>query len=134
MLAQCIESKFLTEEEVELIHNPLGEKTQKYISKYLTCSERRKIETGPQDEIILALIKAIRGHDPERFAKFNDWFPAPEYFKEYREGEIKWLKESKYYCEGDENRLLIEARENISPRYRAFFILKYPEKVHKDKE
>ncbi|MBD3247563.1 hypothetical protein GF378_03005 [Candidatus Pacearchaeota archaeon] len=134
MLLKEVESEFLTYGEMQMLENPKSSQAKRHISKYLKPSELEIIDSGIEDKLILSIINKMRKKDLNRFKKFDCWHAKKEFLREYIQGELEWVKRSEYFLEGDQERLLAEAREEISPRYRAFFVLKNPEKAYQDRE
>ncbi len=134
MFLEEVGKEFLTNQEMEMLENPKRPQAKKCISNYLNSSERDIIDSGIEDQLILALINKIKKESPERFSKFEYWHAKQGNLGEYIKGELEWVKKSEYFLKGNQKKLLDQTRESISPTYRAFFILKYSEKSYQDKK
>jgi hypothetical protein len=106
--------------------------------KILSDQEKEFHRATPEDLGIIARIKTMT---PEDFKACDKFFPKPEYHLHYLKLHTEWIKredetlkhnlrrESRAYREED---LLADmTQQKICPRFRAYYLMKYPDKMRK---
>ncbi|MDP1695814.1 MAG: hypothetical protein Q8L29_02805 [archaeon] len=124
----------LTEEEKLMISDAKCLQSRRFVKDNLSWEQLDIIRTGERDEVILAVIERMMKFDKCRFDKFDSFIPQREYRGNYIDIQRQWLI-VEYHILGDpqdEDLLLSDSQKNHNPeRYRAFYVIKYPERVEK---
>lgn len=124
----------LTEEERFMISDAKCSQSRTFVKNNLSWEQLDVIRTGERDEVILAIIEKMMKYNSERFRRFDLFIPKREYRGNYMDIQRQWII-TEYHILGDpqdEGLLLSDSEKNHNPeRYRAFYVIKYPERVEK---
>lgn len=121
-------TEILTQEEIDLLHNPETERARQYVLEHLNEDERKIITTGDGDEVIIAIVDNMRKNQKERFEHlYCNHIVKLDWSRHYIFSQGPWLKTNENFygeCFIEEYR-----REQNHKRHKLFYLIKHTEKM-----
>lgn len=125
----------LNAQEIFLIQNPESASAREFVSQALTSEERMLIDTGSEDEIILAIIANMMMKDVKRFEDINDnYFPKAEWQPDYIVSQRPWLEAYEFFENEEYSVQEYMDNQRHHERWRVFYILKHPERIKQERD